>query len=118
MHLFTFEPGNGLSYRILFGRLPSPVPHLFSHYTIFGVAVGGSDPGPWYAFNTDLVDYGTFARHLMSDGARTMLDSETLDTAWAVWRVLTGAFMANEPTAATLGWRADWRDQIPLAARG
>lgn len=39
MDMVTFEPGDGNSYRVLFGRLPSPTP-LIPFYTVFGLAEG------------------------------------------------------------------------------
>jgi hypothetical protein len=39
MHMFAFEPGDGTSYRVLFGRLASPTP-LIPFYTVFGFAEG------------------------------------------------------------------------------
>lgn len=110
MQLFTFEPGDGVSYRVLFGRLPGR--GLVPFYAIFGIAEGNSEPGVWYAFDTDRVSEETFSRYIAYS-----LNSATYCVAWRLWLALTG--QEDDDNAAELcDWREDWRRQLPTAAMG
>lgn len=104
MHMLTFEPGDGVHYRILSGQLPSPLPHLFPHYLVFGIAVGSTDPGVWYAFDTPAIDEATFAQH--------MGDHPALQVGWYVFEALRGAVMPPPPE---LGWADDWHTRLGAA---
>ena len=114
MHLFVFEPGDGVSYRVLFGRLASSTP-LIPFYVVFGIAEGSAEPGVWYAFDTEQIGERTFRRH--TDLFAT-LRTDAYWTAWRLWLALTG--QADDPDAAARlpDWRDDWRKQIPPAAMG
>src|SRR5262245_44685655 len=85
MHLITFEPGDGTSYRILFGRLPGR--GLVPHYTIFGIAEGSSEPGAWYAFDHETASEDIFYNHV---NAFVTMHQTTFRTAWRAWLFLTG----------------------------
>lgn len=115
MHLFTFEPGDGVSYRVLFGRLPGRPPFL-PFYTVFGIAEGSSEPGAWYAFDTDQVSEGTFQAHLYGQSGIT--DVRVYWTAWRLWLALTGQADDDYAAGQLPDWRDDWRRQIPTAALG
>lgn len=112
MHLFTFEPGDGLSYRVLFGRLPSQQP-LFAAYTVFGVAEFG-DALITVVFTTDQISEDTFFRHWRTaTHTNRMSDLADFDLlAWTLFSALVGA-PANTPP----GWD-DWRLQLPAGALG
>lgn len=111
MYLFTFEPGDSMSYRVLFGRLPGR--GLVPYYTVFGLAVGSAAPGAWYPFDTDRVSEETFARHI----AELMESAYAYCVAWRLWLALTG--QEDDNNAAELcDWREDWRQQLPSAAIG
>jgi hypothetical protein len=112
MHIFTFEPGDGVSYRVLFGRLPSASPFI-PHYLIFGFGEQG-DALITIVFDTEHVSSDTFdrrwatARH--SDTVQTA--AYLADAAWCLFCALTG------PAPAGLqGWRADWAERLPPAVR-
>lgn len=113
MHLFTFEPGDGLSYRALFGRLPSGSP-LFSHYTVFGVAEFG-DALITVVFTTDQISEDTFMRQWWTATYTNRMseDGYIERLAWTLFAALVGA-----PVTAPAGWRADWRRQLPAGALG
>jgi hypothetical protein len=107
MRLITFEPGDGISYRILFGRLPGH--GLVPHYTVFGVAEGSNDPGAWYAFDHEQVSEDVFYDHI---NPFATLERSTYLTAWRAWLALTG--QADDDHAATRlpPWRPTWREQL------
>ncbi|MBK8211823.1 MAG: hypothetical protein IPK78_19650 [Rhodospirillales bacterium] len=112
MHLFTFEPGDGLSYRVLFGRLPSAT-QLIPYYTVFGIAEGSGDVGAWYAFDTDRMSEETFSRYI----APALRNAYVYCVAWRLWLALTG--QADDDNAAEIcEWRDDWRRQLPAGAMG
>lgn len=115
MHLFTFEPGDGYSYRVLFGRLPSQTP-LIPFYTVFGFGEFG-DALITVVFDTDQIDYDTFyvRWHTAMFTNAIATPGYLCDAAWALFAALTRSRnSANDP----LGWRDDWRRQIPPAALG
>lgn len=113
MHLFTFEPGTGDSYRVIFGRAPGR--GLVPFYIVFGIAEGSDEPGAWYAFDTEQVSEETFRRHL--DMFAT-LHSEAYWTAWRLWQALTGQADDGQAERRLPLWREDWRAQLPAAALG
>lgn len=108
MHLFTFESGDGLSYRVLFARLSGG--SLAPSYTVFGIAEGSSDPGMWYAFNTERVSEEMFYNHI---NLRATLRRSTFLTAWRLWLALTGQVDDERAAAQLPPWRIDWRQQLP-----
>ena len=117
MYLFRFEPGDGFSYRILFGRLPSGSA-LIPFYTLFGFAQG-DDALISYPFDTLSVSFDTFARHMQtacptaSWGASDIL----LYTAWRVYAALVGRDEEDAEDHLP-DWRSDWRRLLPAAALG
>lgn len=113
MHLFPFEPGDSVSYRILFGRMPGQ--GLVPFFTVFGIAEGSSEPGVWYAFDTDRVSEAAFRRHI---DLFATLHSSTYWTAWRVWLALTGQPDDANAASHLPDWKADWRRQLPAAAMG
>lgn len=115
MVLFPFEPGDGYSYRVLFDRVAAPTPFI-PYYTVFGIAVGSSDSGVWYAFDTDQVSSAVFYDHLFSANASVSWDEKM--TAWRLWLALTGQADDTQAQAQLPPWRADWRQQLPTAALG
>ncbi len=114
MHLFMFQPGDGFSYRVLFGRMPSTTP-LIPYYTVFGIAEGSSEPGLWYAFDTDMVSEDTFYRHI---NPWATLSPQAYRTAWRLWLALTGQADDAHVAQRLPAWRADWRRQLPAGALG
>jgi len=108
MVLFTFEPGDGNSYRVIFGRMPGR--GLVPYYTVIGIAEGSGEPGAWYAFDYEDINEETFRRHV--DMFAT-LHSEAYWTAWRLWLALT--HQADDPHAAARlpAWKPDWRAQLP-----
>ncbi len=114
MHLFTFEPGDGFSYRVLFGRMPSATP-LIPYYTIFGIAEGGGEPGMWYTFDTERISEGMFYQSI---NPWATLNYRTYRTAWRLWLALTGQADDLLVAARLPAWRDDWRRQLPAGAMG
>lgn len=110
MHLFTFEPGDGYSYLVLFGRMPGR--GLVPFYTVFGIAEGSSDPGVWYGFDTDQVSEATFYNYLHT------ANMQTYETSWRLWLALTGQADDSDAASRLPAWRPDWRAQLPTAAMG
>lgn len=110
---FSFEPGDGSSYRVLFGRTPGR--GLVPFYTVFGIAEGSSEAGCWYAFDTDHVSFDTFTQHLF---AYTAFSPELALTAWRLWLAVTGQADDAGAAAQLASWRDDWRRQLPTAALG
>jgi hypothetical protein len=108
MRLFTFEPGDGFSYRVLFGRMPGR--GLVPHYTVFGIAEGSSDPGMWYAFDTDRVDEDIFYNHI---NPWATLSKQTFWIAWRLWLALNGQEDDVHAAGHLDDWRDDWRQQLP-----
>jgi hypothetical protein len=117
MHLFRFEPGDGTSYRILFGRLPAPTP-LIPFYTLFGFAEG-YDALIVYPFDTERVSYETFERHIDSATHRSTVNEpdQLIWRAYQVYKALVG-IRGEGVMGAVPGWRDDWRDLLPTAALG
>lgn len=110
--LFTFEPGDGLSYRILFGRMRCES-MVIPYYMLFGIAIGPVDPGAWFAFHRPNPTFDIFARHLAGQSQPTMIDDQTLLTAWRVYRACMGLDDDHWSAAQLPAWRADWTAQIP-----
>ena len=113
MHLFTFEPGDGYSYKVIFGRMPGR--GLIPFYTVFGLAQGATDPGVWYAFDTDQVSEEIFTQHLF---AHIATSDEYCALAWCLWQELTGQTTDMAGGWPWLGWRPDWRRQLPVMTMG
>ena len=113
MFLFTFEPGDSMSYRVIFGRLPGR--GLVPFYTVFGIAEGAIEPGTWYAFDSVRVSEETFRRRI---DLFVTCRSGTYWTAWRLWRALTGQADDLDAAARLPEWREDWRRQLPPAAMG
>ena len=107
MQLITFQPGDGRSYRVLFGRLPG---HGFvPYFLVFGIAEGSSDPGVWYAFDSESVREEIFLQHLFAHSATS---DEFSALAWRVWRALTSQTDDAHARRILPPWRADWRQQL------
>jgi hypothetical protein len=115
MRLFQFSPGDGTSYRFLFGHLPADTPYIEA-YTLFGYAEG-DDALIVYPFDTSRVTLDTFARKL-GTARHTQLAGDAdvvLYTAWRVYAALTGT--DEEDAAAYLPvWSHDWRLELFEAA--
>jgi hypothetical protein len=107
MQLFRFEPGDGTSYRVLFGRLPGPN-RFVPQYTLFGFGVGDA-PLVCFPFDAPHVSFDTFARHL----PLLVDDPEEREaatwTAYHVYEALIGEVHVAPPDS----WRVDWREQLP-----
>ncbi|HNP70386.1 MAG TPA: hypothetical protein PKK15_04735 [Kouleothrix sp.] len=116
MHLFVFEPGDGVSYRVLFGRLVAPAP-MVAFYTIFGFAEYG-DALITVVFDTEQISHSVFIkRWKTAEHVNTVGDSRYIrDAAWKTLNALVGDKSGD--IAADLGWRSDWRKQLPTAAMG
>jgi hypothetical protein len=112
LHLITFEPGDGWSYRILFGRLPGR--GLVPYYTVFGIAEGSSEPGAWYAFDAPpaLISEETFSRHL----GPGMPSHRTYCVAWRAWLALTNQEDDDNVAEILDEWRDDWQQQLVVAS--
>lgn len=108
VHMFTFEPGDGTCYQVLFGHLPGQ--DAKGSAIVFGIAPGRSDPGLWCVFHTVQVDLATFHDQLNPWGT---LQRQTFSTAWRLWLALTGQADDPERTKRLPAWRTDWRDQLP-----
>jgi hypothetical protein len=121
MYLIIFEPGDGTSYRILFGRLPSQSPFPgptagagFPHYTVFGIAEGSSEPGAWYAFDNERVTEDIFYDHI---NPFATLERTTYLTGWRAWLALTGQADDDQAAARLPEWKPMWREQLaPFSA--
>lgn len=113
MIIFPFEPGDGVSYQVLFGRVESPVPHLFPYYTVFGFGEAG-DALITLTLNSEYVGAEAFfarwasARHTRALGAESYL----AEAAFAVFCALTGP-----APAGLVDWAPDWAARIPARAR-
>ena len=116
MHMFDLEPGDGTTYRVLFGRLP-PTSALFSSYVLFGLAEG-TDAMITVAFTGtgELISADIFARHWQTATFTSAWGG--LDyierTAYTVFGALIG-LPGIEPPG---DWAADWRDRLPTAVLG
>ena len=114
MVFFTFEPGDGVKYHVVFGRVPSPAPPIPS-YTVFGIAEDGMSAGDWYAFETDQVSFDVFSEHLCSN--HELVYWRLWLAAWRLWLALTG--QPDDEEAAVRHelrpWREDWRQQLPAS---
>lgn len=115
-HMWTFEPGDGTSERVLFARLP-PTNPLFSGYILFGLAEG-TDAMITLVFtgDGDLISDDMFGQHWRTAtftaawGDRDYIER----TAYTVFAALVGLADIEPPGA----WAADWRDRLPVAALG
>jgi len=113
MYTFFFEPGDGCSYRVIFGRIDAVAPRaLVPGYTVFGIAEGYAEPGAWYAFdaNPRHISDETFHRHIYNG----TIIAQTYWTAWRLWLALTGQGDDAMAARELPEWRADWREQLPL----
>lgn len=116
MHMWMFEPGDGTSYRVLFGRLP-PTNALFAGYIVFGMAEG-SDALITLAFtgDGDQISADSFAQHWhTATFTNAWGDPGYIErTTYTVIAALVG-LPGIEPPGA---WAADWRTRLPVAALG
>lgn len=118
MHLFTFEPGDGTSYRVLFGRLPAATPRI-PHYLVFGFGEFG-DALITLVFDTDRISYDAFIRRWQTARhTSTVNEAAYLRlAAWVVFAALSGQSYVLPPKLWLCGWRDDWRARLPVAALG
>lgn len=112
MNFFTFEPGDGCSYRIIFDQVPGRTPFV-PFYFVIGIAEGSSEPGSWYAFDAENVSYETFCRRLDSFAGRHLFEAATIATAYRVFLALLGRPDSEDAAADCPDWRDDWRRQLP-----
>lgn len=114
VHMFDLSPGDGTSYRVLFGRLP-PTNRLFSSYVVFGLAEG-TDAMITVAFTGtgELISFDIFSQHWRT--AKFMNAWGDLDyierTAYTVFAALVGLPGVEPPG----DWAVDWRKRLPSAA--
>ena len=116
MLLFSLEPGDGIHYRFVFGRLPSTTLHI-PFYTYFAYAEG-YDALIGFPFDTAAVSFDTFASALGS-AQHTRLAGDpdyVLAGAWCVYAALVGA--DDEGMEVKLDWRTGWRELLPTALLG
>jgi len=107
MQLFEFQPGDGTSYTILFGRLPAASP-LIAHCTVFGFRDDYTLPLLTYPFDNEWISFDTFASRLGQPDVNPI----TLKTAWRMWCELVDS--PSEGVAdELLEWQPDWREQLP-----
>lgn len=113
VHVFDFSPGDGTSYRVLFGRLP---PAHWMHHTclVFGLAEG-RDALVTLIFDTDGISAELFGRHWSTAAHTQTVNTPAYleDAAYAVFAALVGRTVPN-----IAGWRSDWREHLPTAALG
>lgn len=110
MHLFTFEPGDGRSYRVLYGRVARC--DASAVRIVFGIAEGRGEPGMWCDFDTEQVSEETFYNCI---NVWATLNAQSYRTAWRLWLALTGQADDAQAAARLFHWRADWRAQLPHA---
>lgn len=114
MVLFPFEPGDGVSYRVLFGRVQSGTP-LIPFYVVFGLGEAG-DALVTLVLDTEVLSFERFCARwetvafLQAEHGPTYM----LDLAWVLFCALTG----RAQDRSLPGWREDWRQQLPAAAMG
>ena len=108
--LFSFEPGDGTSYWVLFGQQQE----TWGAYTIFGF---GEHNSPFIVFplqGISHISFATFTRLLRFDISSSLYlgDVEYIEqAAWAVFCVLVGQQADLGEIVAQ--WRPDWRAQLP-----
>lgn len=116
VHMFDLSPGDGTTYRVLFGRLP-PTSAFFSSYVLFGLAEG-TDAIITLAFTGtgELISFDIFSNHwrtatfTSSWGGIDYIER----TAYTVFAALIGLPDVEPPG----NWAEDWRERLPLAALG
>lgn len=115
MRLFTFEPGDGISYKVLFGRLPSETP-LIPHYLIFGFGEAG-DALIMVYFDTEQIDYDTFARRWQTaQHTNAMSGPYYIEiAAYSIFAALTGN---EEDSNPPVNWPESWRQKLPAGLMG
>ena len=113
LHLFDFEPEDGVSYRVMFGRMP-PVHWLQQACIVFGFAEG-RDALITVIFDTDSINDETFGRHWQTaTHAQTVNNTAYLErSAYAVFCALVGY-----ESYQIVGWKQNWREELPVAALG
>lgn len=116
VHMFDLSPGDGTTYRVLFGRL-LPTSALFSSYVVFGLAEGADALITMIFTGTgELISFDIFSNHWRTATFTSAWGS--LDyierTAYTVFAVFVGLLDIELPTE----WAADWRARLPLAALG
>ena len=116
VHMFDLEPGDGTTYRVLFGRLP-PTSALFSSYVVFGLAEG-TDAMITVVFTGtgELISADIFAQHWRTatfTNAWGDLDY-TERIAYTVFAALIGLPGVEPPTE----WAADWCERLPVSVLG
>ncbi|KAB8139740.1 hypothetical protein F8S13_26935 [Chloroflexia bacterium SDU3-3] len=112
--LFTLEPGDGTSYRVLFGRLPPASGQ--AAFVLFGLAEGSDALITLVIPDTDRLSRERFGAHWQTARVTHALgDADDLeDTAYAVFAALVGIPDVPPPG----DWEPTWREQIPVAALG
>jgi hypothetical protein len=112
VHLFNFEPDDGVAYRVQFGRLP-PTSLLFQGYIVFGFAEG-RDALITVIFDTDHINDETFGRYWRTaQHIDTASDPDYLErTAYTVFAALVGLPDIQSPA----GWNGNWRSRLPITA--
>lgn len=113
-HLFTLEPGDGTSYRVLFGRLPPGSGQVA--FVLFGLAEGSDALITLVIPGTDSLSRERFGAHWRTARFTQPLgDADYLeDTAYCVFAALVGIPDVPPPG----DWDPAWREQIPVAALG
>ena len=109
-HLFSFEPGDGTSYWVLFGRQQES----WGSYTIFGF---GEHSSPLTVFpfqGRAHIPFATFIRSMRFNQSKPLYlgDSDYIEeAAWTVFCTLVGQH--DERAELAEQWAPDWRFQLP-----
>lgn len=110
--LFSFEPGDGTSYWVLFGQQQE----VWGTYTIFGF---GEHNSPLLAFpfqGVSNVSFATFTRTMRFTNGKSLYvgDADYIEeAAWTVFCALVG--QRDEGTGCTEQWSPNWHAQLPQA---
>lgn len=113
IHVFDLEPGDGVSYRVLFGGLP-PVYHPQWACIVFGFAEG-RDALITVIFDIDDINNETFGRRWRTaTQAQTVSSADYLEeAAYTVFSALLGRAEQQPPE-----WCCNWCEQLPTATLG
>ena len=107
--LFSFEPGDGTSYWVLFGQQQE----MWGAYTIFGFGEHNSPLTVFPLQGISHISFATFTRSLRFDISSSLYlgDVEYIEqAAWAVFCVLVG--QQDNLREIVDQWRPDWQTQL------